>query len=74
MRFFNLLIIYSGSGKSTIVSLIERFFDVTKGEILLDGHDVRKLSSNYRTGIGYVCNIKFKLFSAQDPLLFSGTI
>ncbi len=56
----------TGSGKSTLVNLIPRFFDVTKGEILVDGIDVRELSQKeLRDKIGYV---------PQKGVLFSGTI
>lgn len=56
----------TGSGKSSLVSLIPRFHDVTDGQILIDGIDVRLLSqSSLRDAIGYV---------PQKGLLFSGTI
>ena len=56
----------SGCGKSTIVNLIERFYDVTEGEILLDGLDIRKYNIQYlRNLIGYV---------EQEPVLFNKTI
>ena len=56
----------TGSGKSTIVNLIPRFYDVSAGEILLDGKDIRKLRQHdLREQIGYV---------PQKSLLFSGTI
>jgi len=56
----------SGAGKTTIASLIPRFWDVTSGRILLDGHDVRTLSlKDLRGAIGIV---------PQEPALFSGTI
>ena len=56
----------TGSGKSTLMNLIPRFFDVTKGEILLDGVDIRELSQHdLREQIGYI---------SQKTLLFSGTI
>ena len=56
----------TGSGKSTVVSLLPRFYDVQTGEILIDGHDVRdyKLKS-LRDQIGYVL---------QETVLFRGTI
>jgi ABC-type multidrug transport system fused ATPase/permease subunit len=56
----------TGSGKSTIVSLIPRFYDVDAGELVIDGHDVRdyKLKA-LRDQIGYVL---------QDTILFRGTI
>ena len=56
----------TGSGKSTLVNLIPRLFDVTEGEILLDGVDIRKVTQyNLRDKIGYV---------PQKGVLFSGTI
>ena len=56
----------SGAGKTTIASLIPRFWDVNDGTITLDGHDVRELSLNdLRGSIGIV---------PQEPTLFSGTI
>lgn len=56
----------TGSGKSTLVQLIPRFYDVSEGQILLDGVDVRdfKLSA-LRNKIGYI---------SQKALLFTGTI
>ena len=56
----------SGAGKTTVASLLSRFWDVTGGRILLDGHDVRTLSfATLRGAIGIV---------PQDPALFSGTV
>ena len=56
----------TGSGKSTVVNLIPRFYDVEEGEILIDGTDVRKLrQKDLRAAIGYV---------PQKMTLFSGTI
>jgi len=56
----------TGSGKSTVVNLLPRFYDVTEGEILLDGVDIRDVSQkDLREKIGYV---------PQKGLLFSGTI
>ncbi len=56
----------SGAGKTTIASLIPRFWDVTGGQILVDGHDVRALSLvDLRGAIGIV---------PQEPALFSGTV
>ena len=56
----------TGSGKTTLVSLIPRFYDVTSGEILLQGTNIRKVSLyELREKIGYV---------PQKAVLFSGTI
>ncbi len=56
----------SGAGKTTIASLVPRFWDVTSGRITLDGIDIRSLSLEaLRTSIGIV---------PQEPVLFSGTI
>ncbi len=56
----------TGSGKSTIVKLIPRFYDVTKGQILVDGIDVRNYDLNaLRSKIGY---------TPQKALLFTGDI
>lgn len=56
----------TGSGKSSLVSLIPRFHDVTEGQILIDGNDVRMISQeSLRDAIGYV---------PQKGQLFSGTI
>lgn len=56
----------TGSGKSTLVNLIPRFYDVTEGEILLDGRDIRDLKLEaLRDEIGFV---------PQKGVLFSGTI
>ncbi len=56
----------TGSGKSTILKLVERFYDVTQGSITLDGVDIRELSQKeLRRNLGYV---------PQKAFLFSGTI
>ncbi|MBR5020055.1 MAG: ABC transporter ATP-binding protein, partial [Oscillospiraceae bacterium] len=56
----------TGSGKSTILSLIVRNFDIQKGQILIDGIDIRKISiSSLRRHFGQML---------QDVFLFSGTI
>ena len=56
----------SGAGKTTLASLIPRFWDVTAGRILLDGVDVRRLAlGELRGAIGIV---------PQEPTLFSGTV
>ena len=60
------LVGHSGSGKSTLVNLICRFYDVTEGGILVDGHDLRQYGvADYRRHIGLVL---------QEPFLFFGTI
>ncbi|GAB6188569.1 ABC transporter ATP-binding protein [Marinitoga arctica] len=56
----------TGSGKSSLVNLIPRLYDVTEGQVLIDGIDVRELTQNeLRKYIGYV---------PQKATLFSGTI
>jgi ATP-binding cassette subfamily B protein len=56
----------TGSGKSTLISLIPRFYDVDGGRILVDGVDVREMSQEHlRAKIGFV---------PQKAVLFSGTI
>ena len=56
----------TGSGKSTVVSLIPRFYDPTAGRVMIDGHDVCDYKLNgLRDQIGYVL---------QDTVLFRGTI
>ncbi|MHB0967300.1 MAG: ABC transporter ATP-binding protein [Bellilinea sp.] len=56
----------TGSGKSTIVNLIPRFYDVTGGQILIDGVDIRQVTQHeLRDKIGYI---------PQKSTLFSGTI
>jgi subfamily B ATP-binding cassette protein MsbA len=56
----------SGAGKSTIANLIPRFYDVTAGEVLIDGHDVRDVRvQSLRRQIGIV---------PQETLLFAGSI
>lgn len=56
----------TGSGKSTLINLIPRFYDVDSGSILIDGVDVREMSQEtLRAKIGFV---------PQKALLFSGTI
>jgi subfamily B ATP-binding cassette protein MsbA len=56
----------SGAGKTTVASLLPRFWDVTSGRVMLDGHDVRALSfGDLRGSIGIV---------PQEPALFSGTV
>ena len=56
----------SGCGKSTTVNLIERLYDITGGELLIDGIDIRKYDIQYlRSFIGYV---------QQEPVLFNKSI
>ncbi|MBE6036858.1 MAG: ABC transporter ATP-binding protein [Clostridiales bacterium] len=56
----------SGGGKTTLCNLIPRFYDVTAGRILVDGHDVKDVTSrSLRSQIGVV---------QQDVYLFSGTV
>ncbi|CAF4637472.1 unnamed protein product [Rotaria sp. Silwood2] len=56
----------SGGGKSTIIQLLERFYDVTSGQILLDGIDIRQLNLHWiRSQFGLV---------SQEPILFDLTI
>jgi ABC-type multidrug transport system fused ATPase/permease subunit len=56
----------TGSGKSTVVSLIPRFYDAISGSVIIDGHDVRDYKLHpLRDQIGYVL---------QDTVLFRGTI
>lgn len=56
----------TGSGKSTLINLIPRFFDVTEGKITIDGTDIRDFTQHYlRENIGLV---------PQKGVLFSGTI
>jgi ABC-type multidrug transport system fused ATPase/permease subunit len=60
------LIGHTGSGKTTLASLVPRFYDVTAGRIVIDGLDVRDVTLNsLRRAIGIV---------AQDPFLFSATV
>lgn len=56
----------SGSGKSTVISLLERFYDPDAGEVLVDGVNMKKLNIRWiREKIGLV---------SQEPVLFAGTI
>lgn len=56
----------TGSGKSTLVNLLPRLYDVTSGEIKLDGVDIKNIKLHYlRDNIGYI---------AQKGVLFSGTV
>ena len=60
------LVGHSGSGKSTCVQLLERFYDCTEGMILLDGHDIRTLDPHW-------LHQKIALVS-QEPILFRTTV
>ena len=56
----------TGAGKSSIINLIPRFYDVTKGRVLIDGHDIRDVTlESLRAQIGIVL---------QETTLFTGTI
>lgn len=55
----------SGSGKSTILNMIFRLYDAQKGEILLDGENIKNLSFDFRKHITFV---------SQAPYLFNGTV
>jgi ATP-binding cassette subfamily B protein len=60
------LVGYTGAGKSTFISLMSRFYDPTRGRILIDGIDLRDVTTDsYRSQMGIVL---------QDTFLFSGTI
>jgi len=60
------LIGHTGSGKTTLTSLVPRFYDVTSGRVTLDGLDVRDVKLNsLRHAIGVI---------SQDPFLFSATV
>lgn len=56
----------SGSGKSTVISLLERFYDLIKRDILFDGHKIKKLQFKWlRSQMGFV---------NQEPVLFATSI
>ena len=56
----------TGAGKSTVIRLIGRFFDVTGGAVRIDGHDIRDVTQgSLRSQLGIVL---------QDPFLFKGTV
>ncbi len=56
----------TGAGKTTLVNLIPRFYDVDAGRITVDGHDVRRVTrKSLRSQMGFVL---------QEPFLFSGTV
>jgi ABC-type multidrug transport system fused ATPase/permease subunit len=60
------LIGHTGSGKTSLASLIPRFYDVTRGRLTIDGADVREVTlDSLRSEIGVI---------AQDPFLFSATV
>jgi ATP-binding cassette subfamily B protein len=60
------LIGHTGSGKTTLTSLVPRFYDVTEGRVLVDGSDVRDVKlRSLRRAIGVI---------PQDPFLFSATV
>ncbi|HSY31144.1 MAG TPA: ABC transporter ATP-binding protein [Verrucomicrobiae bacterium] len=57
---------HTGAGKTTLISLLLRFYDIQRGQILLDGLDIRRIElQDLRRQFGIVL---------QDPFLFSGTI
>jgi ABC-type multidrug transport system fused ATPase/permease subunit len=56
----------TGAGKSTIISLLTRFYDIQDGAVLVDGYDIRKVTQrSLRSQVGVV---------PQDPFLFTGTV
>ena len=60
------LVGHTGSGKSTLVKLLMRFYDAKAGQIHIDDHPIQKLSLNYlREQVGLV---------SQEPFLFNGTV
>ncbi len=60
------LVGHTGSGKSTVVKLLMRFYDADAGQVLIDGHPIQKLSLDYlREQVGLV---------SQEPFLFNGTV
>jgi subfamily B ATP-binding cassette protein MsbA len=59
------LVGHSGSGKSTLVDLLPRFYDVEKGQILIDGKDIRDYKIEDLRGLMGIVN--------QDPILFNDT-
>src|SRR5204862_7976289 len=60
------LIGQTGAGKTTLTSLVPRFYDVTSGSVLVDGVDVRDVTlTSLRRAIGVI---------SQDPFLFSATV
>ena len=62
----NALVAESGQGKSTIMQLLERFYDVQGGQVLIDGQDIKEINlKSYRSLVGYV---------GQEPVLFATSI
>ncbi|HEV8385860.1 MAG TPA: ABC transporter ATP-binding protein, partial [Candidatus Acidoferrales bacterium] len=60
------LVGHTGAGKTTVISLLLRFYDIQRGQILLDGRDIREYAlGDLRRHFGIVL---------QDPFLFSGTL
>jgi ATP-binding cassette subfamily B protein len=60
------LIGHTGSGKTTLTSLVPRFYDVTAGRVTVDGHDIRDVTlASLRRAVGVI---------SQDPFLFSATV
>jgi len=56
----------TGSGKTTIINLLSRFYDIQSGQILIDGHDIKKVTlESLRNQIGVML---------QDTFIFSGTV
>jgi len=56
----------TGAGKTTIVNLLSRYYDISDGQILIDGHDISKVTvKSLRDKLGYML---------QDSFIFSGTI
>jgi ABC-type multidrug transport system fused ATPase/permease subunit len=63
---FNAIAGPTGSGKSTIIQLLLKYYSPTSGQVLIDGEDIRQLDEELlRNKVGYV---------GQEPTLFSGTI
>lgn len=63
---FTAIVGLSGSGKSTMIQLLERFYDPFEGGIYIDGHDIKSLNVKFlRSLIGLV---------SQEPVLFGTTI
>ena len=63
---FTAIVGVSGSGKSTIIQLLERFYDPVGGDIFLDGHNIKSLNVKFlRSCMGLV---------SQEPVLFGTTV